>query len=380
MRPLTIPTDLAATSIEKDVHRTDRNIPLFAGEDIPHPDPSSPFYVPNAPGTNVHLEQLKDMLLTYLEYDKPSTTTHLNSSNPNPQNLGYVQGMSDLLSPLYAVFQDDAIAFWAFVAFMRRMSRNFVRDQSGMRDQLSTLDQLVQILDPQLYLHLQKLESTNFFFFFRMLLVWFKREFEWTDVLRLWEALWTDFLSSQFHLFVAMAILEKHRDVIIDHLRGFDEVLKYVNELSGTMELKSLLVRAEALFRRFQRTVEAVDKKNNFPPPPDSGSDIRQRRPGAPDRTTSTSPPRGAAESRTSAISSQTDARPTSSSSSTQNDNDIEKDKVISPQLRQLLSREIIELPPLDPSVAVVDSVTTATTAGPSGNGGGKSVGKKVGR
>jgi hypothetical protein len=89
--------------IEKDVHRTDRTIPLFAGEDIPHPDPDSPFA---DVGTNVHLEQMKDMLLTYNEY------------NPD---LGYVQGMSDLLAPIYAVMQDDAVAFWAFVGFMDRM-------------------------------------------------------------------------------------------------------------------------------------------------------------------------------------------------------------------------------------------------------------------
>lgn len=96
-----------------------------------------------------------------------------------------------------------------------------------MRQQLLTLDQLVQLMDPELYLHLQKAESTNFFFFFRMLLVWFKREFEWVDCLRLWESLWTDYLSSNFHLFIALAILEKHRDVIITHLHHFDEVLKY---------------------------------------------------------------------------------------------------------------------------------------------------------
>ena len=88
---------------EKDVHRTDRNIPLFAGEDTPHPDPESPFA---DQGTNVHLEQLKDLLLTYNEY------------NPD---LGYVQGMSDLLAPIYAAQQDDAAAFWAFVGFMNRM-------------------------------------------------------------------------------------------------------------------------------------------------------------------------------------------------------------------------------------------------------------------
>lgn len=96
-----------------------------------------------------------------------------------------------------------------------------------MRSQLLALDHLVQLMDPQLYLHLQSADSTNFFFFFRMLLVWYKREFEWGDVLRLWETLWTDYFSSSFHLFIALAILEKHRDVIMDHLKHFDEVLKY---------------------------------------------------------------------------------------------------------------------------------------------------------
>lgn len=34
------------------------------------------------------------------------------------------------------------------------------------------------------------------------------------------------------------------------------------------MDLESTLVRAESLFRRFQRTVETVDKKGNFPSAP----------------------------------------------------------------------------------------------------------------
>lgn len=34
-------------------------------------------------------------------------------------------------------------------------------------------------------------------------------------------------MSSNFHLFIALAILEKHRDVIMEHLKRFDEVLKY---------------------------------------------------------------------------------------------------------------------------------------------------------
>ncbi|KAJ4287687.1 GTPase activating protein [Kalmusia sp. IMI 367209] len=290
-------------------NRIDRTIPIFMGEDIPHPDPDSPFA---DVGTNVHLEQMKDMLLTYNEYNK---------------DLGYVQGMSDLLAPIYAVMQDDAIAFWGFVGFMDRMERNFLRDQSGMRKQLLTLDHLVQLMDPKLYVHLQSADSTNFFFFFRMLLVWYKREFEWADILRLWESLWTDYLSSNFHIFIALAILEKHRDVIMAHLKHFDEVLKYVNELSGTMDLESTLVRAESLYRRFQRTVETIDKKGNFPSAPQA----RQRKSIA-------SPP-------TSPGPSSSNAQGTTSATDNGKKPVGEDDaRVISPELRSLLSRKVEKL------------------------------------
>ncbi|KAL1862569.1 GTPase activating protein [Diaporthe australafricana] len=316
--------------IEKDVHRTDRNVPIFAGENIPHPDPDSPFA---EVGTNVHLEQMKDLLLTYNEYNK---------------ELGYVQGMSDLLAPIYAVIQDDAIAFWAFQHFMDRMERNFLRDQSGMRTQLTTLDQLVHFMDPKLWEHLEKADSTNFFFFFRMLLVWYKREFPWIDILRLWEAQWTDYKTSSFHLFVALAILEKHRDVILTHLQHFDEVLKYVNELSGRIDLESTLIRAEALFRKFQRLIEAIDKKPNFPAPRFNFNTA------AP----SLFPPKPSPPAADAAANNNNANRPSTPSGGSNQQQQANKgkqpepkspggqpQKVITPELRKLLSREVVVLP-----------------------------------
>ncbi len=49
-------------------------------------------------------------------------------------------------------------------------------------------------------------------------LIAFKREFPFEDVLRLWEVLWTNYYSNNFVLFVALAILESHRDVILRYL------------------------------------------------------------------------------------------------------------------------------------------------------------------
>ena len=87
-----------------------------------------------------------------------------------------------------------------------------------------------------------------------------------------------------------------------------------MNELSGTIDLESTLIRAESLFRRFQRTVEAIDKKNNFPEPK-----VRQRKPANDPKS------------------------PVARSSATENAprNGPENGKTITPELRSLLCRKV---------------------------------------
>ncbi|CDR40630.1 CYFA0S05e02630g1_1 [Cyberlindnera fabianii] len=238
--------------IEKDIQRTDRNMEIYKNHDDGGNDKLMSSNVHEDDSENVavvknkHLRALREILLTFNEYN---------------DKLGYVQGMTDLLSPLYVVLQDESMAFWAFVKFMDRMERNFLHDQHGMKDQMNALNELVQFMLPDLFIHLQKCDSTDLFFFFRMLLVWFKREMPWNDVLRLWEVLWTDFYSSQFHLFFALAILQKNEKIVTEHLTKFDEVLKYFNDLSMTYNLNDLLTRSELLFLKFRKMVEIMDKE-----------------------------------------------------------------------------------------------------------------------
>ncbi|KAJ7063215.1 rab-GTPase-TBC domain-containing protein [Mycena amicta] len=234
--------------IDVDCRRTDRTQPLFA---TPNSSPSdegpemdekerAKRYSVISPGladigaqspTNEHIDRMAGILLTYNFYEK---------------ELGYVQGMSDMCAPIYVVMgADEELTFWCFVEFMNRMKQNFLRDQSGMKKQLLTLQELIEVMDPELYRHLKKTDGLNLFFCFRWVLIAFKREFPFEDVLRLWEVLWTDYYSNSFVLFVALAVLESHRDVILRYLVEFDEILKYCNELSMTIELDSTLAQAE---------------------------------------------------------------------------------------------------------------------------------------
>ncbi len=114
-----------------------------------------------------------------------------------------------------------------------------------MKKQLSALQQLIEVMDPELFRHLQKVDGLNLFFCFRYVacmsftslihlvpswvLIAFKREFPFDDVLRLWEVLWTDYYTRGFVLFIALAILESHRDMILRYLVEFDEILKVIN-------------------------------------------------------------------------------------------------------------------------------------------------------
>lgn len=57
-------------------------------------------------------------------------------------------------------------------------------DQSGMKDQLHGLQQIIAVVDPEFMGYLESRESANLYFCFRWLLVRFKRELSYMDTLR----------------------------------------------------------------------------------------------------------------------------------------------------------------------------------------------------
>lgn len=213
--------------VEKDVDRTDRSHPFFAD------DNGEP------------LKALHRILLTYTMYNF---------------DLGYCQGMSDLLSPiLYVIMKDvnpehrtkwaeaEAETFWCFVGMMDKMEGNFHTDQRGMHAQLLALEKMLQLLDPQLYECFERHDCLNFFFCFRWVLILFKREFNFDEVLRLWEALWTRHKTDHFHLYMCIAVLIDHRKEIIGGGFDFDSLLKYCIDLSKNIPLIHTMRLAEVL-------------------------------------------------------------------------------------------------------------------------------------
>lgn len=213
--------------VEKDVQRTDRTVEFFAGEDNPN------------------VGRLQDILMTYIMYNF---------------DLGYVQGMSDLLAPILCVMQDEVDAFWCFVGFMDMTFTNFDLDQAGMKRQLNDLKTLLAFCNPRLSAYFRKHESDNMYVCFRWLLVWFKREFTQYDIMSMWESMWTHLPCINFHLLISVAILDEHMHTIINGHFEFNEILKFVNELSYKMDYSNILARAEAIYLQIKDAPHLTDE------------------------------------------------------------------------------------------------------------------------
>ncbi|THU65788.1 hypothetical protein C4D60_Mb05t07340 [Musa balbisiana] len=106
--------------------------------------------------------------------------------------IGYCQGMSDLLSPILAVMEDDHEAFWCFVGFMKKARHNFRLDEVGIKRQLNIVSKIIKSKDSHLYRHLEKLQAEDCFFMYRMVVVMFRRELTFEQTLCLWEVMWAD--------------------------------------------------------------------------------------------------------------------------------------------------------------------------------------------
>uniref|UniRef100_A0A8C1DK31 Small G protein signaling modulator 1a n=1 Tax=Cyprinus carpio carpio TaxID=630221 RepID=A0A8C1DK31_CYPCA len=208
--------------IDKDVQRCDRNYWYF---------------------TPANLEKLRNIMCSYI-------WQHL--------EIGYVQGMCDLLAPLLVILDDEAMAFSCFTELMKRMNQNFPHG-GAMDTHFANMRSLIQILDAELFeLMHQNGDYTHFYFCYRWFLLDFKRELVYDDVFAVWEVIWAAkcVSSSHFGLFIALALVEIYRDIILENNMDFTDIIKFFNEMAEHHNIKQILTLARDLVCRVQTLIE----------------------------------------------------------------------------------------------------------------------------
>ncbi|OQV13372.1 Small G protein signaling modulator 2 [Hypsibius exemplaris] len=167
---------------------------------------------------------------------------------------GYVQGMCDLAAPLLVIFDDEVMAYTCFTELMKRMIKNFPSG-GGMDRNFANMRSLIQVLDPELF-DLMKTNGdyTHFYFCYRWFLLDFKRELVYDDVYAVWETIWAAGVvaSADFVLFLALAMLECYRDIILDNVMDFTDTIKFFNEMAERHDGKTVLKISRDLVQRIQ--------------------------------------------------------------------------------------------------------------------------------
>ncbi|OQU88079.1 hypothetical protein SORBI_3003G395300 [Sorghum bicolor] len=163
--------------IDRDVKRTHPDMHFFCGD--------SSFAKSNQ-------ESLKNVLLIFAK---------LNAG------IRYVQGMNEILAPLFFVFRSDpddknakfaeADSFFCFVELLSGFRDNFCQklDNSavGIRGTLAKLSQLVATYDGELQHHLEVTTEVNpQFYAFRWITLLLTQEFNFADIIHIWDTLLSD--------------------------------------------------------------------------------------------------------------------------------------------------------------------------------------------
>ncbi|KAK9818717.1 hypothetical protein WJX74_002076 [Apatococcus lobatus] len=163
--------------IERDVMRTHPDMHFFSGSD------------------GAAVTHRKEMIRALFIFAK---------LNPG---LTYIQGMNELLAPLYYTFRTDidedaakhaeADAFYCFIDLISEFRDNFCQSldnsQLGIKAMMGRLVDALQAADQELWLHINIKNKVNMqFYSFRWITLLLTQEFPFPDVVRLWDTLLSD--------------------------------------------------------------------------------------------------------------------------------------------------------------------------------------------
>ncbi|KAJ1133789.1 hypothetical protein NDU88_000264 [Pleurodeles waltl] len=147
----------------------------------------------------------------------------------NP-GIAYVQGMNEIVGPIYYTFATDpnkewkehaeADTFFCFTNLMAEIRDNFMKSlddsQCGITSKMERVYSSLKETDAELYLRLQEQNIKPQFFTFRWLTLLLSQEFLLPDVIRIWDSLFADDQRFEFLLLVCCAMLILIREQLLE--------------------------------------------------------------------------------------------------------------------------------------------------------------------
>ncbi|CAG9137531.1 unnamed protein product [Plutella xylostella] len=144
---------------------------------------------------------------------------------------GYVQGMNEIIGPIYHTFAIDpdkeyrqhaeADCFFCFTNLMAEIRDFFIRTldeaESGINHKMARLAGCVRRLDPPVAALLDRQELHTQYYSFRWLTLLLSQEFSLPDVERIWDSLFADPVRFDFLIYICCAMILLVRDNLLSN-------------------------------------------------------------------------------------------------------------------------------------------------------------------
>ncbi|KAH8301125.1 hypothetical protein KR018_002615, partial [Drosophila ironensis] len=144
---------------------------------------------------------------------------------------GYVQGMNEIVGPIYYVMASDpdlayrehaeADCFFCFTALMSEIRDFFIKTlddaEGGIKCMMARLSNMLRDKDPNIYEHLKSQELHPQYYSFRWLTLLLSQEFPLPDVLRIWDAVFSDEHRFDFLIKICCSMILIQREAILEN-------------------------------------------------------------------------------------------------------------------------------------------------------------------
>ena len=113
-------------------------------------------------------------------------------------------------------------------------------------------------MHPEFYIHcLMQDEDLCLLFCHRWLVLCFKREFIWPELMTIWEACWSRYQTDYFHIFICVAMLMLYGKKCLDKKMKIDQMLEYFMNMAMKFDGSAVLREARRLLYKF-RTFQTI--------------------------------------------------------------------------------------------------------------------------
>ncbi|XP_046386543.1 TBC1 domain family member 13 isoform X2 [Ischnura elegans] len=171
-------------------------------------------YAPMPEGSEAHWEVVERILFLYAKL------------NPGQ---GYVQGMNEIIGPIYYTFARDpdlswrehaeADCFFCFTNLMGEIRDFFIKSldeaECGISGMMGKLGDTLRANDHQVWSRLQQQELRPQYYSFRWLTLLLSQEFHLPDVLRIWDSLFADEKRFGFLIHICCSMIILLRDQLL---------------------------------------------------------------------------------------------------------------------------------------------------------------------